>query len=291
VQPATETAIIGTGRVAQALGRALRESGMPVAFVAGRSPGRAAEAALFIGGGPAALSYREAAERAGRVLIAVTDSAIEPVARELALAAGRIRAALHTCGNAGPELLRPLAERGASCGAIHPLQTIHDPEQGAKALRGIAFAISGDADAGRWAEEIATLLGGQVLRIARDSHPLYHAAAVMASNYITALLDAAVDVMSQAGIPSGQALQALAPLARSAVENSSKAGPVQALTGPIARGDIQTVAAHLRALSRCGEPLLTLYRAAGLHAVEVARKQGLPEAAYVSLQTLLRGGE
>jgi predicted short-subunit dehydrogenase-like oxidoreductase (DUF2520 family) len=263
---------------------------MPIKCVAGRSPERAAQAAAFVGGGSVALSCPEAAQRAGRVLIAVSDAAIESVARELAGSGGRIRIALHTCGNAGPELLRPLAEQGVSCGAIHPLQTIHDPEQGTYALRGIAFAVSGEAEASQWAEDIAGRLGGHVLRIAPDARPLYHAAAVMASNYVIALLDAAVETMSYAGIPADQALQALAPLACTAVENASKAGPLQALTGPIARGDIPTVAAHLRALSQAAEPLLHVYCAAGLQAVGMASKRGLPEQASASLDRILRRG-
>lgn len=264
---------------------------MAVTCVAGRSPERTAQAAGFIGGGLAALSFREAAQRASCVLIAVSDAAIESVARELARAGGRIRVALHTCGNGGPERLRPLAERGVSCGGIHPLQTIHDPEQGARALNGIGFAVCGDAESVRCAEEIASRLGGQALRVAPESRPLYHAAAVMASNYVTVLLDAAVEAMARAGVPSDQAIRALTPLARAAVENFSNAGPVQALTGPIVRGDMDTVASHIGALGHAGEGLLEIYRAAGLRALRVARRRGLPEQTCASLYKLLREGK
>ena len=163
--------IIGTGRVAQALGRALVNSGVAVLCVAGRSQERAAQAAKFIGGGCGAVTFGEAARRAECALIAVTDRAIEPVAGELVSAGGRIRVALHTCGNGGAELLRPLAERGASCGRMHPLQTICSPQQGAEAFGGIGFGISGDAEAVRLAEAIAVRLGGRPFRIAAGANP------------------------------------------------------------------------------------------------------------------------
>ncbi len=287
----SEVAIVGSGRVARAFGRALGESGVPIACVAARSLDRATQAAAFIGGGAVAVSFPEAARRAGRVLIAVSDTAIESVARELAIPDGKIRLALHTCGNAGPELLSPLAGSGASCAVIHPLQTVHHPEPGAHALRGAFFGVWGDEEAAAWARELAGRLNGEVLTIAPEARPLYHAAAVMASNYVAALLDAAVEAMGQAGVPADLAIQALTPLARAAVENAAAAGPLQALTGPIVRGDISTVAAHLGALTGAGEPMLALYRAAGLRALDMARRRGLREEKAAALNQLLRGGK
>jgi predicted short-subunit dehydrogenase-like oxidoreductase (DUF2520 family) len=277
--------------MAQALGRALREAGMTVAAVAGRSPERAAAAAAFIGGGALALSFNELARRAERVVIAVSDSAIETVALELARNSGRIRVALHTCGNAGPELLAALAERGVSTGAIHPLLTVHDPEFGAAALRGgVSFAVSGDSAALGFAGDIARRLGGRTLTIAPGAYPLYHAAAVIASNYITVLMDAAVEAFGHAGVPPGQALEALGPLTRAAVENALRAGPLPALTGPASRGDASTVAAHVQALAGASGPLADLYRAMGAWAVAMARRRGMPEQVARDMDELLTSG-
>ncbi len=252
---------------------------MPIAAVAARSFEQASKAAEFIGGRAAAASCAQIPQRAECVVIAVSDGAIESVAGELAVHPGRIRVALHTCGNAGPEAISALAAQGVACGVIHPLQTVHDPESGARALRGVAFGISGDVAALEFAGEIVACLGGFALRVPAGAQPLYHAAAVMASNYVTALLDAAVETLSLAGIPAGQALQALAPLARTAVENAAQAGPLQALTGPISRGDASTVAAHVRALGDQSGSLLEIYRAAGARVLEMARRRGLPEEA------------
>jgi predicted short-subunit dehydrogenase-like oxidoreductase (DUF2520 family) len=97
----------------------------------------------------------------------------------------------------------------------------------------------------------------------------------MASNYLVALMDAAVILMKAAGIEQEQALRALAPLVRASVGNALTMSPVQALTGPVERGDNGTVAAHFRAFSTASAPesVKALYRAAGLHAVDMARRK------------------
>jgi len=270
--------------VAQALGRLLHARGEPIAFVASRNLEHARTAAAFIGPGVEALSYSEIAKRARRILIAVPDSALEAVAAMLALESGIV---LHTCGAQGPEALRSLAERGVSCGAIHPLQTISDPESGAAALDGAAFAISGDAPALAWAERIARAANGRILRIPAGRRPLYHAAAVLASNSITALLSAAQGLLIAAEVDPEEALRALGPLARTSLENALRQGPVAALTGPIERGDVSTISAHLAALDNIPGPIPLLYRAAGLQTLELARRKGLNAERAAATERLL----
>lgn len=270
--------------MAQALGKLLSTRGEPVAFVASRSIEHARVAAAFLGRGVKAVSYSELAQRAPRILIAVSDSALETVASALGVRSGIV---LHTCGNAGPEALRALQERGISCGAIHPLQTIADPETGASALDGVAFAISGDAPAVAWAEQIARLANGRALRIPADRRPLYHAAAVMASNYITALVSAAQTLLIAAHVDPGEALDALGPLARTSLDNALRHGPVAALTGPIERGDVGTISSHLAALADMQDPIPLLYRAAGLETLELARKKGLCAECAAATEQLL----
>lgn len=265
--------IAGVGRVGQALGRLLAERGEPVTAVASRSVESAEAAAAFIGGGAKPLSYAQLAGRVDRVLIAVPDDALTGLAATLAESGMCAGLALHTCGARGPEALAPLAAQGVSCGAIHPLQTIATPERGLAALPGAAFAIDGDAEALRWAERIVALLDGQVLRIPADRRPLYHAAAVMAGNYVVGLIDAAVILMNEAGIEEAAALRALEPLTRESVANAARLGPRQALTGPIERGDRETVAAHLKALAAAPESVGNLYCHAGLYLVGLARRK------------------
>ncbi len=278
--------IAGTGRVAQALGRLLVERGQPVAALAGRDPERAAAAAGFVG--TEAFPLEELPKRVSRVLVAVADRALTAVARRLAEAGMRGGIALHTCGAHGPEALAPLAEQGVSCGALHPLQTFATPERGLAALPGAAFGITAEGAAARWAEQIVALLGGRPLPIPADRRPLYHAAAVLASNAVVALADAAVILMSAAGAPADAALQALAPLLRASCENALTLGPVSALTGPVERGDLETVALHRHALAAAPPTVRELYRAASLHLVEIARRRGLSAQAAERLEALLR---
>ena len=283
--------IAGAGRMAQALGRLLRERGESIAAVASRTPERAAAAAAFVGGGAKAVRYAELPRHARRILIAVPDEAISEVALLLAGAETHRGAALHTSGARGPEALAPLAAAGVSCGALHPLQTVANPEEGVRALPGVAFAIDGEGEAAAWAGQIVSLLGGFPLRIPAEARPLYHAAAVLASNYVVALMAAAVILMEEAGVEKSLALRALAPLARTSVGNAAGLGPVAALTGPVARGDAATVRAHLAALARSPGPVLDMYRAAGLVTLDLARRRGLPEATARAIEELLRGGE
>ncbi len=271
-------AIAGAGRVAQALGRLLRERGENVAAVASRNPAHAREAAAFIGGA-VAMGYAELPGRAARIVVAVPDDALEAVAALLApaMCGGT---AVHTSGARGPEALAELSRRGVSCAAMHPLQTICSPRQGVADLPGAAFLISGDGPAREWAESMAALAGGRCLSLPDSAKPLYHAAAVMASNYVTGLIGAAAALLRAAGVTEPEALEALGPLVRASAANAVALGPAAALTGPIERGDAATVALHWRALAGAEPAVRELYRAAGRHVLALARRKGLdPEKA------------
>jgi predicted short-subunit dehydrogenase-like oxidoreductase (DUF2520 family) len=284
-------AIAGTGRLAQALGRLLGERGEPVTFVAGRNPERTRAAAAFIGPEVQPVALEALAGRAGRVLIAVSDDAIPEVARLLAASGMSSGIALHTCGAMGPEALASLAAAGVSCGAIHPLQTVPTPEQGLDVLPGAAYAIDGDDPALAWASRIAHLLGGETLRIRPEQRPLYHAAAVMASNYVVALVDAAAILLGAAGVGEDKALRAIGLLVQSSAANALNLGPLKALTGPIQRGDLETVSSHLNALAGAPASVSGFYRSAGLHALDLAERGGLAKDRARLIEAILRENE
>lgn len=274
----------------QAIGRLLRERGESIAAVASRSRERTTAAAAFIGGGAQAVSFGEIPRYAAQVLIAVPDDAIGDVAQILAGAGMHGGKALHTSGSRGPEALAALIDQGVACGSWHPLQTAANPEEGVRVLPGVAFAIDGAPAAAAWAEHLVALLGGQALHITAAARPLYHAAAVMASNYPMALMAAAVMLMREAGMEESTARRALEPLARASVDNAFRLGPAAALTGPIARGDADTVRMHLAALAAAPAGIESLYRAAGLATLEIARQRGLAVDRAGALEEILRGG-
>ena len=103
-------------------------------------------------------------------------------------------------------------------------------------MAGSSFAIDGNPEALEWASLIVRLAGGRSLRIRPEVRSLYHAAAVMASSYIAALIHGAAEMLETAGVPRSTGMAALAPLARTSVDNALNIGPVDALTGPIERG-------------------------------------------------------
>jgi predicted short-subunit dehydrogenase-like oxidoreductase (DUF2520 family) len=284
----TTIGIVGTGRIAQAMGRLLRERGDAAIAIAGRSPEKAAAAAAFIGPGVRCVPPEQLPGVARRIVIAVSDQAIGEVAEQLARAGGGSGIALHTCGAHGAGLLAPLGRAGLACGVCHPLQTVASPAQGVTALPGSSFLVDGDPAAREWGADIVRRLGGRMLRVPPDRRVLYHAAAVLASNCVVALLAASAAALSRAGVPEEECLAALGPLVRTSVDNALALGPVDALTGPIRRGDAATVRAHLEALQPLPPALGEVYRALGLEALSLALLAGLPRETARLLDDLLR---
>ena len=280
-------AIAGAGAVAQALGRLMHEQGIPIVAVASRSRITAEAAAAFIGPNVRAVRWTDIPTLAARVLVAVSDDAITPVARALADAGMRTGLALHTCGAKGPDALEPLRAQGVDCGMMHPLQTIVSAEQGVTRLHGITFGVAGDEPAVAWASAIVAQLGSRALRVPVRRLSSYHAGAVMASNAIVAVVDAATVLLADAGIEPAAARLALEPLCREALDNVLASGARSALTGPIARGDATTVAAHLDALAAAPPSVAALYQAAARHLVEIAKARGLADVNARALETAL----
>ena len=279
--------IVGTGRVAQALGRFLVERGQPVIAIAGRDSKRTARAARFLDANTAPVKITDLPALASHILIAVKDSAIEPVAALLARSGFRSGVALHTCGAKGPEALEVLAACDVSCGSLHPMQTFASAEQGLASLPGSVFAIDGDAQALEWAAAIVWLLRGRSIRIRPEHRSVYHAATVMAGNYVTALIHSAMELLEVAGVDGSTALLALAPLVRTSAENSFRLGPVDALTGPIQRGDSATVLAHVKTLKKHSSAAANLYCSAGRLALQMARLHGLSKTKAAEIEEML----
>ncbi len=279
-------AVVGTGAVGQAIGRLLYLHGQPIVAVAGRTPAKVEQAAAFIGRRVGTVPLVEVPRCAERVLVATSDTGILAVAETLA-SAGFVGVALHTCGARGPEALVNLQRTGSACGVLHPIQTIVSPAQGVKDLQGISFGLAGDPAAFDWGREIIALLGGREISVTADRMALYHAGAVMASNGMVAVIDAAVRLMEEAGIGSQSALDGLEPLLRATLTNVLASGARAALTGPIVRGDAETVRLHMEALRDVPEDIGALYRSLGHSLLGLARRRGLPESSLRAIAAAL----
>lgn len=280
--------IVGPGKLGCSLARLLVEAGEPVAAVAGRTPERAGQGAAFAGPGVRAATVEEAPALGERLLLTVSDDVIPAVARRLADAGAAGGIALHCAGALGPEALNPLAASGFSTGVLHPLQTIASAESGLSALRGIWWGATAEGRAAGWARRIAGVLGGRVLDVPVGARPLYHAAGVMACNFLVVLLESAGAMLEEIGVPQGEARRALDPMIRQTLNNVMTLGADEALTGPILRGDAETVERHLAALRRLDRGFPEIYAALGRRALAIARRRGLDAARAEQLERALR---
>jgi len=275
--------IVGPGRAGLGLALALRRARITVVGVHGRRevpvpPG----VKLTVGGTPPWIG------QAGVVVLAVGDDALAACVADLARAAAIVpgRVVLHLSGVLTSDVLAPLGALGARTGSMHPLIAFApEPAMAARQCRGACFALEGEVGAVALADAIVRRLGGSPVTLAPELKPLYHAGAVFASNYLVTLVAVAARLLEDAGFAGEEALAALAPLARATLENLEAVGPVAALTGPVARGDVATVRRHLMALTHADAEL---YRAAGRETLKLARLAGLNEAKAARLEELLR---
>jgi len=284
-------AIIGPGRMGLALGMALFETGTAdrISFF-GRSLDAPPHPLFDRSSEDIVIEYRMGLPPPHRgttaVILAVPDTALAEVAWNLAGAgpAPPGCAALHLSGALSVDPLTPLHDAGYAVGSMHPLQTVADPWHGDNRLDGVSFAVAGEPSAVRTARRLVDGMGGNSLVIPTALRPLYHAAAVMASNYIVTLVAAASAALGEAGVPDEDRLPALLPLVQGTVDNLRHLGVAAALTGPIARGDADTVRLHLARLSGDAR---TLYCALGQETVRLARVAGLDEDRAAEIESLL----
>lgn len=266
--------ILGTGAAGTTLARALAARGAHIAAVASRSPARADALAALLPGARA-VPPAELPAAADLIILAVSDTAITPLAEALPWRAGQ--GVAHLSGASGADALAAVAARGAQPAALHPLMTFTRPAPDLPAdallarLAGCTWALeAADPTLAAALETIVAALDGNVVRLTSDQRIPYHISGVLASNYIVTLLAAAAHLWDSFAAP-GDALSALLPLLRGAAENLATVGLPNALSGPIARGDVATVAAHLAWLDTqiARTPDLTSLRAAYIALAEL----------------------
>jgi predicted short-subunit dehydrogenase-like oxidoreductase (DUF2520 family) len=256
-------AIIGPGRVGQALGKLLADAGVPISFVAARRPAAARRAIGFIGRGtPLALNSPQLTH-ASILLLTTADAALQPVARHLAALSsdwsGRV--VLHTCGSLPSTVLQPLRRRGAAIGSLHPFQTIPSPLAGIRNLRGCFWGIEGDPAAREVAARWVKALGGLAFPLRASQKTLYHAAAFLVCPTLVTLMDRSAALLRHAGVPARIARPMLGRFVEETVRNFVELGGRRSLTGPAVRGDWPTIQRHLRALRRPFPDIIPLYLA------------------------------
>ena len=269
-------AIIGAGKVGTALGYLLSRRGYQIVGVASRTLRSSKKAVTFIGEGYASNDPAKITSRADIIFITTSDEAIESVCRQMSLSAQLARGAymFHTCGALPSSILAPAKRVGLHTGSIHPLQSLSNVQEAVKRLAGSYFCIEGDKKASDLAKKIVHALKGECLSVKVKSKSLYHAGAVVASNYLVSTIGFGLALHEAAGISRKRSLQALMPLIQGTIKNIEKSGIPSALTGPIARGDGEIVLHHLKTIAKEKKELLPLYAELGRHTVKIAEKKG-----------------
>lgn len=233
---------------------------------------------------------RTAVAKACLLFLTIPDGALPVVAGELAQTVSDNARTQNSdrgpllvvhCSGAHPSgILRPLREAGALAATFHPMQSF-GPDAGTdiSPFNDIVIGVEGDASALPILDDIAGRLGARTMRIPADTNAraLYHAAAVVAGNAPAALMALALELMGQAGVSENDAQAALMPLMRGAVENLRAHAPGEALTGPVVRGDIETIERHVAAMN--GEfSMQTRYLTVLLQITELALASGRVDA-------------
>ena len=253
--------LYGPGRAAVSVAAIAHRCGHRIASISGGSEGSRRSASALLAGSRIEV---EPDAVAGEILIlGVPDDALAEVASELGARGGSLEGvlAIHLSGIHPPSLLTPLKERGARIGAWHPLRSFAE-RGGTQDLEGCAVAVAAEdsSDRGRLFR-LAELLGGQPFLLEDGERGHYHLAASLVAGGVLALLRLGVGALEQAGVPSKLARDGLVALGKGALDNASRLGESDALTGPVVRGDIRTLGIHDRAADALGSEERDLYEA------------------------------
>ncbi len=265
---------VGAGALGGGLARLLRGEGFAIGEIVARAGTRSKRKAALLARavGAELATLADARLECDVLWLAVPDEAIEEVARALAEREKLPRIVLHASGALSSVALTAIAKRGVETGSAHPMMTFVLGEP--PSLEGAWFAVEGSAVAVRAARGMATKLGARSFAISPESKVLYHAFGAMLSPMLATELEAAEQIGMRAGIPSRDVRRIMEPIVLRTVRNVLRNGAGESFSGPLARGDVGTVKAHLKALGGSAESVV--YRALmeyAMGALPVKRKE------------------
>jgi predicted short-subunit dehydrogenase-like oxidoreductase (DUF2520 family) len=264
--------IIGAGTVGTALAVKLGQAGYLISAVTSRSRFSAERLVSLTGSGHVFNSLQEVADHADLVFVTTPDDSIATVVNQINWRPGMN--AVHCSGADSLDVLEPARLGGAQVGSFHPLQTFASIQKAIENLHGSTFALEADGALLDILKEMAAKLDSRWIKLGAGDKAAYHTAAVMTSNYLVTLVKLATDLWGSFGIPRDQAVQALLPLLKGTLNNLENLSVPNALTGPIARGDIGTVQIHLNTLKENSPAILPVYCELGLQTIPVALAKG-----------------
>jgi predicted short-subunit dehydrogenase-like oxidoreductase (DUF2520 family) len=278
---------IGAGTVGNALAVRLSSKGYPVVAVFSRSHASAEKLSNAVSGCRVLGSSQAVADAADLVFITTPDDAIASVASQIRWRPGQ--SVVHCSGAASTDILEAAKKQGAWAGAFHPLQTFASVQQAIENIPGSTFALEAEEPLLAALKDMAAALDGKWIVLKASDKVAYHAAAVMACNYLVTLVKLATDLWQSFGVPTQTATQALLPLIRGTLHNLDTVGIPKCLTGPIARGDTGTIQKHLDALEKVAPALLSTYKELGRQTIPIALAKGrLNEQQAEELKAILK---
>jgi predicted short-subunit dehydrogenase-like oxidoreductase (DUF2520 family) len=282
---------IGAGKVGKALGLYFKHNGLKITGYCSRSVSSAREAASLTGS--QAYSTIESLVHSSEVLfITVPDQAIEELDGKLSdlmkhQNLGTEETWIHVSGAYPSGCLAGIQEAGCPVGSMHPLQCFGEPVSSAARLKDTWFTIEGTEKAQIIMKAILEKTCGKYNLIGAGSKPLYHAGACVVSNYLVTLLESGIRLFEAAGMTREHIIQAVGPLIEGTLSNIREKGTVDALTGPIVRGDLNTVNVHLKAIAALRPSELNFYKSMGLKTTEMIENTRLTTEQTNRFQMLL----
>lgn len=258
--PRPSIGVIGAGKVGQTVARLLAQAGYEITAVHSRSASHAAALAMQVNA-DAADSSAAVLESAELTLLTVPDDVIVDLAQMLANGDLNGKGVVHTSGAHDATSLAPLAECGAAVGSLHPIYPFADVESAVQGLPGATFAVEAE---NTWLMaclgDMVDAVNGTILKLKTADKATYHAALVIASNYTVVLYDVARRLLMGISNNDDAIRKALNGLLAGTVRNIAQRGPADALTGPLVRGDVGTIKAHLDTLTQLDPHIAALYR-------------------------------
>lgn len=284
--------VIGCGKVGKTLSRLWTRHGIfRVQSVLNRSLRSSSQAVEFVGAGRAVDDYARLGH-ADLVMISTSDEAIETCCRRLC-ASGILTEGVivfHTSGSLPSSLLESARSQGALIASLHPVKSFADPATASKTFAGTFCALEGDPQACDVLRDALRPCRATTFPVDPEFKTIYHAATVVTSNYLVALMEVALRCFEKAGIDRQAALDLMQPITTGTAANLFELGPVRALTGPIARGEPSVIERQSEALGQWDETIQSIYKALGRIALDLSAEQGTatPDA-LAAIKKTLRG--
>lgn len=269
--------IIGAGRVGCAFAIGLDRKGVKISSIYNRS----AEGQSFLCERLAICEpndLNETLQKSDILFITVPDAEVECVVKKVISVSASDSLSgkffFHTSGALDSDALNLVRWQGGIVASLHPIQTFADKKNGWEGLSNIYFGFEGAKEAKSIAKKIVALFDSHMIVVQKENKPLYHATACILSNYVVTLSYIAESLFASAGLQPDDAIKAYLPLLLKTISNVSEMGSIQALTGPIARGDHNTVFDHIKVLEKVSHQYVQVYKELAKITVEMAVEKG-----------------